>query len=271
MHFLRAFAYTAFMSIEKADLLRRLHHRDLLLIGNSWDVASARIFERAGFAAVGTSSAGVAFALGYPDGQRISRQEMLEAVARIAHAVKVPVTADVEAGYDDPVETARGVWSAGAAGMNLEDTAGGGLIDLVPGIREIRKAVPAMVLNARTDIFLNRMGEEATRFDRAVERLNAYREAGADCLFAPGVRDAETIARLAKAVRGPLNILAVAGTPSIAELKAMGVARVSVGSGPMRAALGLLDRIARELHDRGTYASMTEGAIPYEDVNALLR
>jgi 2-methylisocitrate lyase-like PEP mutase family enzyme len=190
-------------------------------------------------------------------------------VGRIARAVKIPVTADVEAGYDDAVETARGVWASGAVGMNLEDTAGAGLIDIVPRVRAIREAVPGIVINARTDIFLNAIGDEATRFDRAVERLNAYRDAGADCLFAPGVRDRDTIARLVRAVRGPLNILAVADSLPIAELEKLGVARVSVGSGPMRATLGLVDRIARELHDRGTYGAMTDGAIPYAEVNKL--
>jgi len=256
----------------KAEVLRRLH-RPTLALPNAWDAASARIFERAGFPAIGTSSAGVAFALGYPDGERIPREEMIETIARIARAVKIPVTADVEAGYGDPAETARQVWAAGAVGMNLEDTTGDHLHEVAAqttAIRGIRAAVSRMVINARTDIFLNAIGEEATRFERTVERLTAYAEAGADCVFAPGVRDRDTIARLAKAVRGPLNILATAGAPSIAEMRALGVARVSVGSGPMRATLGLVDRIARELHDRGTYESMIEGAIPYAEVNAML-
>jgi 2-methylisocitrate lyase-like PEP mutase family enzyme len=254
----------------QADILRELH-RPTLVLPNAWDVASARIFERAGFPAIATTSAGIAFSLGYPDGQKLTREEMLEVVARIAKAVKVPVTADVEAGYDDAVKTARAVWAAGAVGMNLEDTAGSDdLLDLPKIIREIRAAVPKIVLNARTDILLNQIGDEATRFERAVERLNAYREAGADCLFAPGVRDAATIKRLVDAIHGPLNILAVAGTPPIAELKSMGVARVTVGSGAMRATLRLVDRIAVELRDRGMYTSMVEGAIPYADVNRLL-
>jgi len=199
---------------------------------------------------------------------------MLEMVARIARAVKIPVTADVEAGYDDAVETARQVWAAGAVGMNLEDTTGADrLRDLAEQtglIRAIRSTTPKMVINARTDIFLNAIGEEATRFDRAVERLNAYRDAGADCLFAPGVRDRDTIARLVKAVRGPLNILAGPGSPAIPELQELGVARVSVGSGAMRATLGLVDRIAKELRERGSYTSMTEGAMAYAEVNRLL-
>ncbi len=258
----------------KADLLRTLHQGPkTLLLPNAWDVASARIFERAGFPALGTTSAGVAFAVGYPDGQRISRDEMIEVVARIARAVQIPVTADVEAGYDDPVKTAQAVWSAGAVGMNLEDIRGDDLISIaeqVETIRAIRKATPGMVINARDDIFLNAIGDEATRFERCVERLRAYRDAGADCLFAPGVRDRETIGRLVQALKAPLNILATAGAPPIAEMQTLGVARVSVGSGPMRATLGLIDRIARELHDHGTYATMLEGAMPYPDANRIL-
>jgi 2-methylisocitrate lyase-like PEP mutase family enzyme len=262
--------------VDKAETLRGLHRRmpdQMLVLPNAWDVASARIFERAGFPAIATTSAGVAFALGYPDGERLSREEMTDAVGRITRAVKVPVTADVEAGYGDPVETARQVWAAGGVGMNLEDVTGDRLHDLVAqvaAIRGIRMAFPHMVINARTDILLNSIGDEATRFDRTVERLNTYAEAGADCLFAPGVRDRETIGRLAKAVRGPLNILATVGSPDLAEMKALGVARVSVGSGPMRATLGLVDRIAIELRDRGTYTAMVDGAIPYAEVNRLL-
>lgn len=252
----------------KADILRALH-RPVLALPNAWDVASARLFERAGFPAIGTSSAGIAFSLGYPDGQRIPPGEMIEMVRRIARAVRVPVTADVESGYGDPVETARAVWSAGAVGMNIEDTAAGKWLDNAGAVRAIRAAVPKMVINARTDIILDSIGPEETRVERAVEALNAYRESGADCLFAPGVRDREAIAKLVTAVRGPLNVLASTGSPSIAEMKSLGVARVSVGSGPMRAIMGLTDRIARELHDHGTYESMLTGAIPYADANRL--
>jgi 2-methylisocitrate lyase-like PEP mutase family enzyme len=258
---------------EKAGILRNLHQGPkTLVLPNAWDVASARIFENAGFPALGTTSAGVAYTLGYPDGERLTRDEMIEAVGRITRRVHIPVTADVEAGYGDPAATARAVWAAGAVGMNLEDTTDDGLLDLdrqLQAIRAIRETTPEMVLNARTDIFLNAIGDEPTRFDRAVERLNAYRDAGADCLFAPGVRDRETIARLVKAVRGPLNILAGPGSPPISEMQSMGVARVSVGSGPMRATLGLVSRIAEELRDRGTYESIMTGAIPYADVNRL--
>src|SRR5262249_47993025 len=134
-------------------------------------------------------------------------------------------------------------------------------------IQAIRAATPGMVINARTDIYLKPFGEESTRFDRTVERLRAFFQAGADSVFVPGVRDREVIARLAQAAGGPLNILATAGAPPVNEMKALGVRRISVGSGPMRATLGLVDRIARELRDRGTYSAFTDGAIAYADVN----
>jgi 2-methylisocitrate lyase-like PEP mutase family enzyme len=269
---------------ELAHQFLALHDgRKTLLLPNAWDVASARIFEDAGFPAVGTSSAGVAFAQGYPDGQKISRGEMLAVVHRIAEAVHIPVTADVEAGYgakpEDVAETAREVIAAGAVGMNLEDAIDDkpdALADLNLQKEKIRavselsaRAGIAFVLNARTDVFLAEIGPAETRLARAIERLNAYRDAGAQGLFVPGVKDKETIAQLVSGVRGPLNILATAGTPPLAELEKMGVARVSVGSGPMRATLGLTARIARQLHDEGAFSLMTDGAMTYADANRL--
>jgi 2-methylisocitrate lyase-like PEP mutase family enzyme len=271
---------------ELAHQFLALHDgRKTLLLPNAWDVASARIFEDAGFPAVGTSSAGVAFALGYPDGQKISRDEMLAVVHRIAEAVQIPVTADVEAGYgtkpEDVAETARVVIAAGAVGMNLEDAIDDRpdvLADLnlqkekILAVNEISaRAGIAFVLNARTDVFLAEIGPAETRLGRAIERLNAYRDAGAQSLFVPGVKDKETIAQLVSGVRGPVNILATAGTPPLAELEKLGVARVSVGSGPMRATLGLTARIARQLHDEGTFSLMTDGAMTYADANRLFR
>jgi 2-methylisocitrate lyase-like PEP mutase family enzyme len=276
------------VTTSQSELARQflaLHdRRKILVLPNAWDVASARIFEDAGFPAIGTSSAGIAFALGYPDGQKISRGEMLAVVHRIAAAVRIPVTADMEAGYGDKPEdaglTAQEVLAAGAVGMNLEDAIHDqpdSLVDLnlqkekIRAVAEITsRAGISFVLNARTDVFLAGIGPSETRLARCIERLNAYRDAGAQCLFAPGVKDKETIAQLASSVRGPLNILAVAGTPPVAELEKLGVARMSVGSGPMRAALGLTARIARQLREEGAFSSMTDGAISYADANCLL-
>ena len=259
---------------EKIEAFRALHHGPrILVLPNAWDVASARIFEDAGCAAIGTSSAGVAFSLGYADGQHIPRDEMLEVVHRIARAVSVPVTADVESGYGDAVKTAKAVVQSGAVGMNLEDVdhKAATLLPIDKQIRHIHdiRAATDLVINARTDIFLIGIGEANTRFERAVERLNAYLHAGADCAFAPGICDAETIASLARDVRGPLNILGVAGTPSVEELERMDVARVSVGSGPMRVTMAVVRRIAEELQRRGSFEILGD-AVSYGELNALL-
>lgn len=263
-----------------------LHHgHKILVLPNAWDVSSARIFEEAGFPAIGTTSSGIANSLGYPDGQRISRAEMLGVVRRITEAVQIPVTADVEAGYgatpNDVAETAGEVISAGAVGMNLEDAIAAtpdSLID-VNLQREIilavieaaqQRGVP-LVLNARTDIFLNNIGPAESRLARTIERLNVYRAAGAQSLFAPGVKDKDTIAGLVRGVRGPLNILATIGTPPVAELEHLGVRRVSLGSGPMRATLGLLKRVARQLREEGVFSLMNDGALSYADANRLFQ
>jgi 2-methylisocitrate lyase-like PEP mutase family enzyme len=209
---------------------------------------------------------------------------MLEVVGRIARAVRVPVTADMESGYGttvpDMVETTRAVIAAGAIGLNLEDVTGDGesshasVTLQVEKIRAIRdtaasQGVP-LVLNARTDIYLMPIGEAATRFERTVERLRAYRQAGADCVFAPGVGSRETIAELVKVIAAPLNILISSGCPSLAELEKIGVARVSAGSAVMGATLGLVRRIAREWMEKGTYDSLFAGAVPFAELNRMM-
>jgi 2-methylisocitrate lyase-like PEP mutase family enzyme len=257
----------------KVELFRRLHAGpEILVLPNAWDAISARIVEAEGFPAAATGSAGLAAVLGYPDGERIPRSEMMFLVARMAAAVSVPLTADVEACYGDPAGTTRDVIAAGAAGMNFEDMVDHELVPLPEQLEKIRavKAAGPIVLNARTDIFLAKHGDESTRFDRAVERLNAFHEAGADCLFAPGVADAATIGQLVKAVKGPLNILATIGTPPIPELKRLGVRRVSLGSGTQRVVLGALQRFVRRIRDEGTLTELATDAVPYTEVQKLL-
>ena len=240
---------------EKAELLRALHRGpDVLVLPNAWDVASARAFARVeGCFAIATTSGGVAAALGYPDGERIPPREMLAAVERIAAAVDLPVTADLEAGYGDAAATARAAIEAGAAGINLEDGAGP-MSEHVGRIRAARAAaddagVP-LVLNARVDVYLRGTHDVGD----AIVRSNAYFDAGADCAFVIGVTDAATIARLVKALHGPLNVLAREETPSVAELARLGVRRVSVGSGLFRAGLAAAEAGARELLERGTFS-----------------
>jgi 2-methylisocitrate lyase-like PEP mutase family enzyme len=270
---------------EKAEHFRKLHQGPrILVLPNAWDVASARILEELGYPAIATTSAGIAFSLGYPDGQRVSRDQMLEVVARIAHAVRVPVTADMESGYGttvkDMTETAKALIVVGAIGLNLEDVTGDNesshvevklQVEKIGAIREISASLGVpLVLNARTDIYLMPIGPAETRFDRTVERLRAYRQAGADCLFAPGVQDRETIAKLVGALAAPLNILLTPACPPLRELEKMGVARASAGSAAMRATLGLLRRIGKELMEAGTYSLLQDGAVPFAEVNRIL-
>jgi 2-methylisocitrate lyase-like PEP mutase family enzyme len=269
----------------KAEQLRKLHGGPrILVLPNAWDVASARIVEELGFPAIATTSAGIAASLGYPDGQKISRDEMLGMVGRIARAVRVPVTADLEAGYGvtakDMIDTVKAMVEAGAVGMNLEDVTGSDestqvelkfQVEKIRAIRTVGESLGVpVVLNARTDIYLMPIGPVETRFDRTVQRLRAYHEAGADCLFVPGLSNAETIAKLVRALGAPLNILLTAGSPSLPDLEKMGVARASTGSGVMRATLGLTRRIAKELKEAGTYTSMLEGAVPFAEMCAML-
>ena len=268
----------------KAATFRVLHSgREILLLPNVWDVASARLIEESGFKAAATSGAGIAFSLGYADGQRISREQMLAVIARIAKAVRVPVTADVEAGYgktpEDAGRTARAVLDAGAVGMNLEDAIGDSpsvLVELplqlekIRAVREMasRLRIP-LVLNARTDMYLLQIGDPAERYDETVRRLSAFREAGADCVFAPGLRDAPTIARLVADLKCPVNILAGPGSPSVPELSKLGVARVSLGSATMRATVGCLRRIVQELKATGTYSNL-EDAPSHAEMNRMM-
>jgi 2-methylisocitrate lyase-like PEP mutase family enzyme len=269
----------------KAEELRKLHGGPgVLVLPNAWDVASARVLEELGYPAIATTSAGVAFALGYPDGQRLSRDEMLEVVARIVRAVRVPVTADMEAGYGitpkDMAETAKAIVAAGAVGLNLEDVTGNtesSQVDTalqVEKIRAIREASASLgvslVINARTDVYLMPIGPEVTRFEQTVGRLRAYRAAGADCVFAPGVKERDLIQKLVKAVGAPMNILVTPGCPPIPELQKIGVARASIGSGVMRSTLGLVRRIGKELQAAGTYSELFDGAIPFAEINGLI-
>jgi 2-methylisocitrate lyase-like PEP mutase family enzyme len=270
---------------EKARLFRQLHDRSrILVLPNAWDVVSARLVEEAGFPAIATTSAGVAWMLGYSDGEHIRREEMLDIVRRIAQRVAVPVTADMESGYGNTPEaaakTARGVVEAGAVGLNLEDSAhvprqplvdAALHVEKIKAVREVAAAtgVP-LVLNARTDVYLASVGEPAERFDHAVRRANAYREAGADCLFVPGVRDAETISRLVKEINGPVNILAGPGVPSAPDLGKIGVARMSVGGALMRAALTHLKRLVADFQTSGVHTSFTDGVLSHADLNKLL-
>jgi 2-methylisocitrate lyase-like PEP mutase family enzyme len=268
----------------KAELFQRLHRGPkILVLPNAWDAASAVVLAQAGFPAIATTSAGIAFSLGYPDGQRISRDEMLTVVRRIVEHVPLPVTADMEAGYglrpEEVAETIGRTIAAGAVGANIEDGTGRedeALFEVTLAaarIKAARRAADAsgipFVINARTDGYL--VADEATPeiLEETVQRANAYREAGADCLFVPGVTDREAIRLLVQRINGPVNVMASTGIPPIEELQALGVARVSTATGLVCAALGVLRRAAQELLGPGTFGYL-DGAIRFGEINTRL-
>ncbi len=251
----------------------------MLVLPNVWDVASAVVVARVpGARALATTSAGVAWSRGYRDGEVILRDEMLEEVRRIAAAVDLPVTADLEGGYGDPAETARLAIEAGAVGLNLEDGIRHEVLrpveEQVEAIRSVveagRQAGVPLVVNARTDSFLIGAGSAEEQVDTSIERLNAYLAAGADCGFAVGAREPAAIERLAREVRGPVSIVAGPGGPTLAELERLGVARISVAAGAARAAYSLVSAIAEELFTAGTYEHLIPAVDPPPNLNELL-
>jgi 2-methylisocitrate lyase-like PEP mutase family enzyme len=270
---------------ELAALFRQLHspvnRSGPLVLPNAWDASSARVIERAGALAIATTSAGVAWAHGYGDGQGLERDRMIAAIREIVQAVRIPVTADIEGGYGsgseaDVAMTVRAVLEAGAVGINLEDCLDGeSLLSAEVHVARIRAARAAaqslgmdLLINARTDVFLNQVGLPESRLGEAVRRANLYRAAGADCVFVPGVIEAETISELVQKIDAPVNIMAGPGAPTLAELGKLGVARVSLGPAVALAALAATQRVALELLGTGTYGEL-ESALGFADANGL--
>jgi 2-methylisocitrate lyase-like PEP mutase family enzyme len=253
---------------DHAAALLALHHGPGFVLPNAWDPGSAVVLERLGFPAIATTSAGIAWACGVPDGGAMDRDAMLEQVARIVAAVRVPVTADLESGYDDVQRTVARAVEIGVVGANLEDAAAGGLFDIDESVERVaaaRAAAPAgtFVHNARTDTYL--AGSSGDPFDETVERAVRYVGAGADCVFVPGVVDEDTIRRLVAAIPAPLNLVAgLASTTDAPTLHSLGVRRVSLGGSLARAALTTLERAGRELLDTGTLGFL-DGALSYAD------
>ncbi|MDE1984342.1 MAG: isocitrate lyase/phosphoenolpyruvate mutase family protein [Gammaproteobacteria bacterium] len=270
----------------KAELLKSLHQAPpILVLPNAWDAASAALFAQAGARAIATTSAGVANALGFADGQFTPLAEVLTATRRIAEAVPVPVSADLEAGYADTPAALQSVikqlLATGAVGVNLEDGLPPGspqplrdVADQQARLRAARAAADAagipLVINARTDVFLHQVGAPESRLGETLRRLKAYAQAGADCLFAPGVADAATIAALLRELKLPLNVLAGPATPAVSELQKLGVARVSVGSGLHRASLAFAERATREILAGGGFKALASD-LTYGKLNELMK
>lgn len=260
-----------------ADHFRALHTRDRpLVLPNAWDTASARIIAEAGAPAIATTSAGVAWDLGAADGERLGRTAALEQAARIAAAVDVPVSADIEGGYakdaDGVAATVRQVLDAGIVGVNIED----GPRSAAEHARRVaaaRRAADAagvpLFVNARVDVYLAGIGAASDRLEETLKRAAACVAAGADGIFVPGVTQPATVAALAQGIGAPLSVMAGPGAPAVAELGRLGAARVSVGPAIAQAAHALVRSAARELLEEGTYGSLA-GGYDYGELDALL-
>ena len=269
---------------EKAELFLQYHQdKEILVLLNSWDIGSSKLIEACGYKAIATTSMGVAASLGYPDCQIITLSEVIQVTTGIVNAVKVPVSVDIEAGYgnnlDEITESVKKIIATGIVGVNIEDS-----LDLSPvlidetefcerisAIRELSDSLGFhLVINARTDSFYTSSGSLKEKLSESIKRGNKYREAGADCIFVQPVSDKETISTLVKEINAPINILAnptigAGVTPSINELQDSGVARVSLGSGLMKATLALIKKVADELSEKGTYNILLDTLTPLPD------
>ena len=270
------------LSAKARDLKARIDAPDVLVLPNVWDVAGARIVAEEGYPIIATSSAGIAWSLGFADGENISRETMLFMVERIAATTDLPVTADLEAGYGTEPEaiasTIGAAIQAGAVGANFEDSqsedGGHRLLDFELSVERIRAGraqademgIP-FVINARTDGFFD--GNTRSAFLETVRRANAYLEAGARCIFVPFVRDGETIGNLVRSIQGPVNILAGAQSPSLPVLQELGVARVSIGGLFSLKTYSVLRAACRHLSARGNF-EWAEDVIMHPEMNALM-
>lgn len=266
---------------EKADLFLKYHHdKDILVLLNSWDIGSSKLIEACGYKAIATTSMGIAASLGYPDSQVIQLSEMMGVITGIVNAVEVPVTVDIEAGYGNNlreiIDAVNKIIATGIVGINIEDSINLNpvLIDEIEFCERI-SAIRALsdsqgfhlVINARTDSFYTSPGSTREKLSESIKRGNKYHEAGADCIFVQPVWEKESISTLVKEINAPINILANPGIgggipPSVSELQDLGVARLSLGSGLMKATLALIKKVANELSEKGTYNILLDTLTP---------
>lgn len=253
----------------KAEQLLSLHRGQVLLLPNAWDALSAKVFEEVGFNAIATTSAGVAWSLGYPDGENVPWHEMLTVIEHMTDVVRVPVTADIEGGFSsttpDLIFRIEEVIGAGACGINLEDGLNHGATlrsvdEACDRINAVRRAATKLglplVINGRTDIFLSG-GDNPALFDDALARCKAYLAAGADCVYPIGLSDLTLISKLVTALQAPVNVIGRRGAPSIADLQAAGVARVSTAVTPALFMAGALEEAMKKLIQSGSFDHFT--------------
>ena len=270
-----------------AEEFLKLHHEpQILLLTNAWDVVTTKIYEQLGFRAIGTTSAGIAATLGYPDGEVMTLEENLSVVKRIIKSTNLPVSVDIEGGYSSNIEgavkAADAALEIGAVGVNLEDSTGDNnnpffdvseVVERIKGIRsmaEVREI--QLVINLRTDVYMLSEDDPRIKFRHTVERANIFKEAGADCIFVPdmGNLNEKIIKEFVKEIDAPLNIIAADNIPPVQKLEEIGVARLSFGPRPMRAMLALLVRMKKELLEKGTYEIMSSDMLSYSEINKIL-
>ncbi|KYP80820.1 isocitrate lyase/PEP mutase family protein [Ferroacidibacillus organovorans] len=266
-----------------AQTFAQLHHQSApLVLPNAWDAISARIFEDIGFQAVATTSAGIAASLGYPDGERVPFNEVVVAIDRIVRSVRIPVSVDIEAGYGrspaDVCETVKQVLAVGAVGINIEDIEDGSLrhidrqADLIECIKKTAdlSGIP-LFINARTDSLYKGGNDVEQRFDDTFKRARAYQQAGADGIFVFGFHDKQVIRKLISGITCPLNVLLGPESPPVHDLQSLGVARVSMGPGAFRAAMGIVQRVGREFLSMGTCQHVGQFGLSFMDIQRLLQ
>ncbi|WP_269714231.1 isocitrate lyase/PEP mutase family protein [Caulobacter sp. NIBR2454] len=260
-----------------ASKFRQLHEDGLLILPNAWDAGSARLIESLGAKAVATTSAGVAWAHGYKDGDQLPLKRLLQTVTAIARVLDAPFTIDMEGGYGDSAQAVAEAVSAvageGAAGINIEDgvIGPGELAVRVTAIREaLDKRGLDLFVNVRTDVYLRNLAPPEERLAMCLGRAAIYRDAGADGIFTPGMTDPAEIREMAKGTSLPLNIMARPGLASAAELQAMGVRRLSAGSAISEAMHAHTARLAGAFLADGLSDAMTAEAMPYPTINGLM-
>jgi len=265
---------------QKAEAFRAMHHAsELLVLPNAWDAVSAKVLQAAGFGAIATASASVSWARGARDGEGLTRDDMIDAVRLIAGAVDVPVTADIEKGFGatpgDVGETVTGIIAAGAIGINIEDSVGSGqrpVDDMQARIASARSAANAadvpLVINARVDAYLlGKSGDDV--YADTISRAASWFAAGADCVFVPGPKDSDLIGKLAKDIKGPINVIVMdENTLPVAELEALGVSRISTGPRLMQCVMGSLRDAAQSIRENGDFRFL-KGAASFGDINSL--
>ena len=266
------------MSTQAATFAKLHQGPDLLILPNAWDAGSARIIEHAGAKAIATSSAAVAWAHGYPDGEALSPDQLLGVIREIARVVSVPVSADIEAAYASDAAAAAAfagrVIDAGAVGVNIED--GNSPPDLlvakIAALREAgaKKGVDLWI-NARVDVYLRKLVEGEGAYPEAIARAKRYSEAGASSIFVPGVADKELIGNLAREIKLPLNVLAWPGLPDAATLKSLGVRRLSAGSGLAKAVLSYAHGMTSDFLATGKSELFSGGPLANVNMNGLMK